>query len=662
MKIGVRFLSLSIRIKLLLTFLLFTLFGIFLVFSSLYYQKLQGIEQRKLMEVSRLHVVVLNHLYHQERFFNTEEYAEQLHRDKTSESLDLLLLSAEKIREDLLQLSRLEEENQNGRDVYNEMLRAWNELQSVFQSCVSVLLKRGFKDYGMEGKMRVTIHALMEDPVLKEFSVELLSIRRHEKDYIIRGTENYAELLRLEVSRLEGKMTKRQLLSGENLNKQRLLLNTYLEQFNEFLRLNKLFGMRSSKGLKLELYNQSRKMQHKIESLKSEVQHSTALQLNKLNSVYRYAMVLLLLIPLLLSFYFSSLLSSRIRNLSSRIQAFVKSSFMERQKNVQGKMRDEIYYLQENLTVLEDEIAIRFREFRERSERTTREILEQKERIEYQKSRIEEQRDVLFHQKEIVETQNKNIIDSMVYAKRIQDYMFPKEKKLQQYLFEYFVFFRPKDIVSGDFYWMEVKNNWVWIAVGDCTGHGVPGAFMSIIGTSLLNEAILEKQIDEPFEVLNFMNKGIARRLGQNGHLSEIKDGMDIALVKFRIDDSSGGGELFFSGAQRNLVMVRRGNLQVIKGNRRPIGWIIDHEIQRFSQIRLSIDEGDQFYLFTDGYADQFGGEHNSKFKQHKLLELIRSLHNEQMQEQKEIMTTVFENWKDDQLQIDDVCLLGWKC
>ncbi|MBX7094859.1 MAG: SpoIIE family protein phosphatase [Flavobacteriales bacterium] len=653
--------STSIRIKLLLTFLFFSLFGLFLVLLAFFHDQRRQKVQQGLQNIADLRIEILHHLYDQERFFNHDVYTEDFYKNKSSGILIALNDSRKKIGINIDQLNH-ELSEFGSYDVELQKIKTtWLQMNDCFDQCVEVILKRGFKDYGMEGRMRKIIHSLMDDPAMEPYKNELLSIRRHEKDFIIRGSQNYIELLRLEAAKLEGILQRKMSESKLDYKSQILRLKRFVLCFNEFSRLEKILGRSTNEGLKTQLFIMAAGLEESIVSIKNKAEEEAISSLREMKMTYIGSVLVILALAVAFSFYFSTIMSDRIRKLSDRVKLFVESGFTKRKSFSPGKMRDELFRLHVHLGILEDEIAIRFKEFREHSEKNTFEILEQNKRIEYQKARIQEQRDVLFHQKEIVEVQNKRIIDSIVYAKRIQNYLFPKEKKLESILRDHFLFFRPKDIVSGDFYWVEQKDEWTWIAVADCTGHGVPGAFMSIIGNTLLNQAIFEKNIQEPSEVLHFVSKGISTRFGQSGIHSEIKDGMDISLVKFRFNAYTNQGELFFSGAQRNLLMIRKGRVQEYKGNRTAIGWVSGNQVPHFTQFRISLNEGDRFYMFTDGLADQFGGADESKFKHKKVVELIHSIQEEEMSKQGPIIEETFDVWKGEVFQVDDVCLLGWE-
>jgi serine phosphatase RsbU (regulator of sigma subunit) len=261
---------------------------------------------------------------------------------------------------------------------------------------------------------------------------------------------------------------------------------------------------------------------------------------------------------------------------------------------------------------------------------------------------------LLAEQKEKIEKQKEEITDSIKYAKRIQSAVLPSGDFASQILDEYFILFRPRDIVSGDYYWMNKVGNKVVIVAADCTGHGVPGAFMSMLGVSFLNEIVNKNHELIPAEILNQLRAAVKRTLGQTGKDGEAKDGMDIALCV--LDTST--MELQYAGAYNPLYLYRNGELLEYKADKMPIG-IYVREKESFTNNVISLEKGDTFYIFSDGYVDQFGGETGGKFKTKAFKELLGQIQSHTMAEQREILNTNIDNWRGKIDQIDDIIVLG---
>ncbi|MBL7887942.1 MAG: tetratricopeptide repeat protein [Bacteroidia bacterium] len=255
----------------------------------------------------------------------------------------------------------------------------------------------------------------------------------------------------------------------------------------------------------------------------------------------------------------------------------------------------------------------------------------------------------------IIEDQHKDIKDSINYAKRIQDAILPPNAIIKQSLPQSFIFYKPKDVVSGDFYWVENWGNKVLFAAVDCTGHGVPGAFMSIVGYNLLSKAVNELGLSRPALILNSLSKGIGKTLRQTGRETELKDGMDIALCS--LDKNT--NMLEYAGAYNPLYIVREGKLIELPSDKHPIGMYTGEQIEQYTNHEIQLQKGDTVYLFTDGYADQFGGEKGKKFKYKSLKELLISIQQKDMEEQKNILDTTLNKWKGNLEQVDDVLIMG---
>ncbi|HRW61896.1 MAG TPA: tetratricopeptide repeat protein [Bacteroidales bacterium] len=252
--------------------------------------------------------------------------------------------------------------------------------------------------------------------------------------------------------------------------------------------------------------------------------------------------------------------------------------------------------------------------------------------------------------------QKKQITDSIEYASRIQRAILPPSEYISGLLPEHFILYKPRDIVSGDFYWITHKEEKIVLAVVDCTGHGVPGAFMSMLGFAFLNEIVNKEKDIQANLILNQLRRYVKDSLHQTGKENEAKDGMDIALCV--IDPLN--LTIQFSGAYNPLYIVRKNNLETIKADRMPIGIHIV-EKESFTNHLIQADKGDTIYLFTDGYIDQFGGKKSQKFKMAPFQELLFTIKDMPMDEQKRMLEKHFEDWKGSNPQIDDVLIMGIK-
>lgn len=249
---------------------------------------------------------------------------------------------------------------------------------------------------------------------------------------------------------------------------------------------------------------------------------------------------------------------------------------------------------------------------------------------------------------------NKDIADSINYARKIQQARLPDPEVIHRLFPESFGLFKPKDIVSGDFYWFtDLQNGKAAFAAADCTGHGIPGAFMSLIGMDTLHQAVVESKLHDPKEVLSFINVSLKKSLRQNDLLGP-RDGMDIALCVFDRERM----ELQYAGAHRPLILIRNNELTEIKATKHAIGGLTENH-QDFACHTLPVQANDMIYIFTDGYTDQFGGEHNKKFSTRQFRELLLSICTKSAADQEKILDIVFESWRGKHEQIDDVLVIG---
>ncbi len=266
---------------------------------------------------------------------------------------------------------------------------------------------------------------------------------------------------------------------------------------------------------------------------------------------------------------------------------------------------------------------------------------------------LETKNDAISKQKREIEKKNNIITDSIEYAQNIQNAILPTEEEMQKCFVEYFIYYKPKDIVSGDFYWLHESKNAVLFAVVDCTGHGVPGAFMSVMGYNLLND-IVNANPESPAEILKELNVKILQNLRQNNQKTTAKYGMDLTLIALDKEKQ----HLKFAGAHHPLLIYRQNECFLLKGNRCSIGSVKKEESD-FKNHHFELQKGDMIYLFSDGYVDQLGGPEGKKIFTQPFRDILQSISGLEMQKQKKILDERFENWKGNQGQTDDVLIVG---
>lgn len=339
----------------------------------------------------------------------------------------------------------------------------------------------------------------------------------------------------------------------------------------------------------------------------------------------------------------------------------LNSEIEDYQKQVNDLKRDIDFYIKQGDVVTSqrtkiqkqrDQLAVEKKDIAKQKELMEKDldfIMKQGDKIAEQKYKIKKQHD-------LVRKQNKKIEDSILYAKRIQSAVLPPNRFIQHLLSEHFIFYKPRDIVSGDFYWTKQVDDRIYIAAADCTGHGVPGALMSMLGITFLNEIVNKNPTIRANEVLNELRMHIISSLRQTGSVGESRDGLDIALCIIDHNKKS----LEYAGANNPLYLIRNGELDEIKADRMPIG-IHRRAKESFYNHDIPLKKDDLIYIFSDGFVDQFGGKDGRKFLTGNFKKLLIENHQKPLSEQKHILEKTFEQWKGDRKQLDDILIIGFK-
>lgn len=291
-----------------------------------------------------------------------------------------------------------------------------------------------------------------------------------------------------------------------------------------------------------------------------------------------------------------------------------------------------------------------------------REDLRENERV--LEAKVIERTEEVVRQKEEIETKNqelevlyKHVTDSIKYAKRIQEAILPPDSLLKRILPNAFVLYKPKDIVSGDFYWIEERNGKTMFAAVDCTGHGVPGAFMSIVGYNILKHAVSNNNYTTPALILDALNEGVSETLHHGHEESQAKDGMDVSLCTIDFKTL----ELQYAGAYNPLYLIRNGKLIQTKADKFPIGLFLGEQKKKFTNHTVQLQKGDSVFIFSDGYADQFGGPNGKKFMANHFRELLLEVQKHPIEKQRDILNKTIEEWRGPLDQVDDILVIGLK-
>jgi serine phosphatase RsbU (regulator of sigma subunit) len=378
----------------------------------------------------------------------------------------------------------------------------------------------------------------------------------------------------------------------------------------------------------------------------------------KLIGIFGFAIV----VVVILIYRKTKIITNPLKNLVEKINRITNGHLNERAE-IHGN--NEIATLSEQFNKMIAELESYYNELEQKVRDRTAEIMQQKEEIETQRDAIEQQRNMLAEINENLESaykeisdQKKHITDSIVYAKRIQTAILPPDDYLSKVLPNIFILYKPKDIVSGDFYWIWENDGLVMIAAVDCTGHGVPGAFMSIVGYNNLNYAVNVKNARRSGEILNELNQAVTDTLRQQrGHVT-LRDGMDIALCCIDFKKM----KMNYAGANSPLVIVRNNELITYDAKKAPIGAFVGEELVNFEDHEISIQKNDMLYIFSDGFADQFGGPNNKKLMTKRFKEHLVEISESPLTKQKELLEYTFEMWRGNEEQVDDILVIGIKC
>jgi serine phosphatase RsbU (regulator of sigma subunit) len=534
-----------------------------------------------------------------------------------------------------------------------------SKLKADFQELSKTMLDRGYKDWGAEGEMREAIHRLEEaGPDLDR--ARYGELRRREKDYIIRKEPQYVTKV---ISLLADyrKYIKNNQSSISNPNRMLNNLDVYESNFNNIVFLDSKIGKSQAYGLRRQLALSQESLEREIANIRTIFDHITW----KVNLHMRWIMLGLGLVLAILFIatvvILTQSLSKPIQKLSDSIREVVNNDF-EEGEIYQVDKKDEIAMLSKDVTHM-------LQRMRERSV----EIVAKNKEIGKQKSelaainlkleeKVQKRTEKIEKQKTELERVSNRVSASINYASRIQQAILPNPQLLQAWYPESFLLYKPKQVLSGDFLWFKKMGKYQIIAVCDCTGHGVPGALMSIISSELLDRIITTEKIIRPDEVLDNLRTKIRQALKTSEGASS--DGLDGAIVVHDTEKN----RLYYAGAKSPMIYVQNDKFNLIEGDRQTIGGRSNHKDKPFTLHIIDLKGTTQFYLGSDGYQDQFGGDslqsRVKKFGRKQLRELIERIHNEPPIEQKAILKEELANWRNaaghnNLEQTDDIMIFG---
>ncbi|WP_027002872.1 SpoIIE family protein phosphatase [Hugenholtzia roseola] len=613
----------SLKFKLEVTFLSFLLLMGCIIMVTFWfdYRRSEIDEFMSLVGKINFNVVKIQSL--EKDFFSNETINPEYYRKGDS---PYLKERKKRLREVLQQLQTLE----NRKEISNlaiqmdiaDIRRLLVRYETRFDSLILLINLRGFKDFGVEGRMRRYIHRIESSPF--PFDKEkMLMIRRYEKDFIIRKEKIYIAKLLVMVDSLRRDIAL-SVRNPEERDKMIALLTSYRDTFTQLVTYEEKIGLKKGDGLLQEFSVLSLEIQKSIDHIQKEATEKSLALKERIKLTLIGVVLLCIVSNILLSLFVTQYLSKPVRKLSNSIHKVIKNNFSESIKLEQVKSNDEIGWLSNDFAKM-------------------------LETVQNNIAQIQLQSDQIAHSQE-------KIMDSIRYGQQIQEAVLPTEEELNAFFEDSFVIYKPQKLVSGDFYWLFRKKRRTFIAVVDCTGHGVPGAFMSMIGHTLLNKIVGQSKIYDPAMILEVLHIEIKNALHQQE--GKNSDGMDICLCC--IDDGTDQKIVTFAGAKRTLYYTKNGKLHLLKGDKRGIGGRQKSENQPFNNQVLSLRKGEILYLTTDGFADQNNAA-REKFGSLRFAQTLEQVHRQSLSRQKEILERFFEAHKQKEPQRDDVTIVGIK-
>ncbi len=526
---------------------------------------------------------------------------------------------------------------------------------------------KGFKNYGLEGDMREYAHRIFEFDNLRVQHF-CLRLRRHEKDFLLRKDLTYVHQFNQVTSEFIAFLKTDPGLASQNTNALMRDLFFYHRCFMQLSRIESRIGIRGKSGLLNKVSLAFSQAGDTIGQLDAELQKHDMSHKQKLARDTVVVVILLIIVLVITMVVITRQISNSVKGVTGAFSNYIESGFKFEEAAFSRSRIKEFNLINTGFLKMARELNIFTNFFREKVNERTLEISQQKNEILAQRRHIEEQYHTLLRKnnqlsvrKKLLVAKNKDIRDSLLYAKRIQRAIQSGSSDLKNIFADSFVFTKAKDVVSGDFFLCftngEPGQEKKMLVAADCTGHGVPGAMMSVLGINTIHKHIKQSGRSEPGAILNLLDQDFNQLLAQGKKTDDIvADGMDISIFAFDEKEMI----LEYSVARFGHFILRNGEISTLSTRKVSIGHsFFDHTAKAFETNRVQVEKGDCLYLFSDGYADQFGGPDNKKFKRNNMKELIADIHPKSMAYQKLVFKETFNAWKGNNPQTDDVLVIG---
>ncbi|PBQ34163.1 hypothetical protein CNR22_21115 [Sphingobacteriaceae bacterium] len=552
----------------------------------------------------------------------------------------------------------------------NAIQNYFSGYKNTYNELIYLYKLKGFKNYGLEGKMREFAHQIYNFKN-KDVQYFCLVLRKHEKDFLLRKDLQYVHQFNMVTKNFIEFINESTEL--EPLERNFLINNLYYytKYFKILVRIESKIGTKGSSGYLDTSKQIFDKIALLIEDMDNEILLIKKEHKQKLAEDTIMVVVILIIFLILTIIFLTQLITKSVRSISSSFHKYINSGFSLDSLTFKRSKIKEFHSIYINFLKMAQEIHIFTNFFREKVLERTLAINQQKEEIEAQRIQIEEQYATLLtkntelnEQKQLLALKNQDVQESLRYAKRIQEALQPGKTKLKECFADSFIYSKAKDVVSGDFYLVYrtsrvegfAEDRIVFLA-SDCTGHGVPGAIMSVLGINTLYKNIKELKNTDPGKIMTLLDKDLNEVLAHGKNRNDIvADGMDIGIFSFNKETYV----LDYSIAKFQQVLVRDGEIIPLDIQKSTIGYsFFENDKKCFKTSSVQLQSGDCLYLFSDGLQDQFGGPLNKKYKKTKIKELIQSIYKLPMQEQKILFKRELISWKKRLPQTDDVMVMG---
>jgi len=541
------------------------------------------------------------------------------------------------------------------------------EYNHTYNQLIYLYKLKGFKNFGLEGKMRSYAHNIY-DFDNKEVQFYCLMLRRHEKDFLLRKDLNYVHQFNMVCQKFIDMINQNSSIKHADKNYLIGQLYFYNKYFLSLARIESRIGVKGRTGCLEKSKTIFNRIAIQIESLDANVKQLIETQKENLKKETLTLAVILLLFLITAIVLLTFIITNSVRSISYSFSNYINSGFNFDAITYKRSQINEFNSINLAFIKMAKEINIFTNFFKEKVHERTLAINQQKEEILTQQLAIETHNKTLLSknrelskQKHLLSRKNNEKLESLRYAKRIQKAIQPSIAEFKSYFEDCFVYYKPRDVVSGDFYLIyenQVNNkSSITFVSADSTGHGVPGAIMSVLGINTIQKIIQEQKIFEPGLILNNLDKNINQVL-VHGKIKEeiVSDGMDIAVFTF----DKNTYQLEYSIAKFPHYIVRNSEIITLDTHKHSIGFsFFDSEQKKFGTNTFQLLPGDCLYMFSDGFPDQFGGPHNKKYKYSNIKTLLLKIYMLDMKTQKKIIQDEFKTWKGNYSQIDDVMMIG---